>query len=193
MHGADTLDSHRASSLDHVHPCAPMCAYLLARFGDVAVLLRSSKDQKVRKHESERRWEKLDWGPPIQEGPHIRSPGSEVVDIDCWPLNVCCRRCGFGSMHCFTRVRGAGTSAEQGAVAGSAVAGGVVALQLSLSRNHPRPPLSVRHLEGWNWGIRICNSSMRWSRPFKVASEQQTDIEQQRILKNVNAASDCGE
>jgi hypothetical protein len=29
------------------------------RFGDVPVLLRNSKDQKVRKHESEKRWKKL--------------------------------------------------------------------------------------------------------------------------------------
>ena len=73
-----------------------MCARVRIRFGDVAVLLRSSKDQKVRKHESEKRWKKLDlahvtgidWtkdggarGPPRQsheppwrEHPHILDP-----------------------------------------------------------------------------------------------------------------------
>jgi hypothetical protein len=43
-----------------------MCAHVHVRFGDGAVFLRSSKYQKVRKHESEKRWEKLDLGQHIQ-------------------------------------------------------------------------------------------------------------------------------
>ncbi len=48
-----------------------MCAHVRLRLGDVAVLLRNSKDQKVRKHESEKRWEKHDLGPLH---PHLRTP-----------------------------------------------------------------------------------------------------------------------
>ncbi len=39
-----------------------MCAHMHVRFGDVEDLLRNSKDQKVRKHESEKRWKKIDLG-----------------------------------------------------------------------------------------------------------------------------------
>ncbi len=60
VHGPDTLDFSRTSKLDHVRTHVCMCAHVRVRFGDVAVLLRNSKDQKVRKLESEKRWKKLD-------------------------------------------------------------------------------------------------------------------------------------
>ncbi len=59
-HGPDTLDFSRTSHQDHVRAHACMCAHVRVRFGDVAVLLRNSKDQKVRKPKSEKRWGKLD-------------------------------------------------------------------------------------------------------------------------------------
>ncbi len=59
-HGPDTLDFRRTSKQDHVRAHACMCAHVQVRFGDVAVLLRNSKDQKVRKLESEKRRKKLD-------------------------------------------------------------------------------------------------------------------------------------
>ena len=62
VHGPDTLDFSRTSKQDHVRAHARMCAHVRVSFGDVAVLLRNSKDQKVRKHEGEKRWEKLDLG-----------------------------------------------------------------------------------------------------------------------------------
>ncbi len=54
VHGPDTLDFSRTSKLDHVRVHACMYAHVRARFGDMAVLLRNSKDQKVRKLESEK-------------------------------------------------------------------------------------------------------------------------------------------
>ncbi len=54
VHGPDTLDFSRTSKKDHVCTCARMYAHVRVRFGDVAVLLRNSKDQKVRKLESEK-------------------------------------------------------------------------------------------------------------------------------------------
>jgi hypothetical protein len=61
VHGPDTLDFSRLSKQDHMRACARMCAHVRVRFGDLAVSLRNSKDQKARKHK-ERRWEKLDLG-----------------------------------------------------------------------------------------------------------------------------------
>jgi hypothetical protein len=60
VHEPDTLDFSRISKQDHVRVHACMCAHVRVHFGDVPVLLRNSKDQKVRKLESEKRWEKLD-------------------------------------------------------------------------------------------------------------------------------------
>ncbi len=62
VHGPDTLDFSRTSQQDHVRACEHMYAHVRVSFGDVAVLLRNSKDQKVRKLESEKRWEKLALG-----------------------------------------------------------------------------------------------------------------------------------
>ncbi len=60
VHRPDTLDFSRTSKQDHVRACVRMCAHVRLCFGDVAVLLRNSKYQKVRKHKSEKRWGKLD-------------------------------------------------------------------------------------------------------------------------------------
>ncbi len=60
VHGPDTLDFSRTSKQDHVRAHACVCAHVRVRLGDVPVLLRNSKDQKVRKLESEKRWKKLD-------------------------------------------------------------------------------------------------------------------------------------
>ncbi len=49
VHGPDTLDFSRTSKQDHVRSHACMCAHVHVHFGDVPVLLRNSKDQKVRK------------------------------------------------------------------------------------------------------------------------------------------------
>ncbi len=59
VHGPDTLDFSGTSKQDHVRACALIFAHVRVRFGDVAVLLRNSKDQKVRKHKSEKRWKNL--------------------------------------------------------------------------------------------------------------------------------------
>ena len=53
LHGPDTLDFSRISKQNHVRTCAHMCAHVSVRFGDVAVLLRNSKDQKENKKVSE--------------------------------------------------------------------------------------------------------------------------------------------
>jgi hypothetical protein len=63
VHGPDTLDFSKTSKQDHVRAHACMCAHVRVSFGDVAVLLRNSEDQIVRKHESEKRWKKLDRAP----------------------------------------------------------------------------------------------------------------------------------
>jgi hypothetical protein len=66
VHGPDTLDFSRTSKQDHMRAHVCMCALVRVRFGDVQVLLRNSKDQKVRKLESEKRWKKLDKAPKIE-------------------------------------------------------------------------------------------------------------------------------
>ncbi len=64
-HGPDTLDFSRTSKQDHVRAHARMCVHVRVRFGDVAVLLRNIKYQKVRKHKREKKREKLDLGPHL--------------------------------------------------------------------------------------------------------------------------------
>ncbi len=75
VHGPDTLDYSRTSKQDHVRAHACMCAHVRLRFGDEPVLLRNSIDQKVRKHESEKRWKKLELDKP---------------PLNSTNLNVCC-------------------------------------------------------------------------------------------------------
>ncbi len=62
VHGPHALDFSRTSKQDHVRAHGCMYAHVRIRFGDVSVLLRNSKDQKVRKLESEKRWEKIALG-----------------------------------------------------------------------------------------------------------------------------------
>ncbi len=107
VHGPDTLDFSRTSKQDHVLACARMYAHMRSRFGDVAVLLRNSKDQKVRKLESEKRWKNMIWVVPIQR-----------------PENGC-NESGAQAAGGSAAVRARERRGDQGSVDGTARTGGV--------------------------------------------------------------------